>query len=305
MAAANLSSLSPVRLNSTTLAAANLTLVQGNEVEPLQHSGNLFDSVMVAPGAKIAVRFRTPFLDAFNLLGFGLPTPLKLTTLDVFFAKFVDFARSTGSVHTKYALAASAIGCAYIKGFSVDEGKVLMAEVECIPLSADGMTHPLVRTANNAMITVAAEPTLHTLGPCQVNGTTLGGASGVDADTGLTVDVRRNDGDRFARTIAVLAGKPSLNVRHDAPEDLAAAIGLEGATLSSTFAQFFRDISASTGLTLTTGLKLTVASGRVLPVDQSAEHGAIAKGGLHVVGLSTSNATHPWAVATGQAVPTP
>lgn len=305
MSLASLASLSPVKLNSTVLAVANLTLVQGNEVEPMGHSGNLFDSQLTVPGAKIGIRFRTPFLDAFTLLGFGLPTPLKLTTFEAVMAKFADFARTPGSAHVKYDLASSGFACAYIQGFSVEQNKVLMADVEVIPMSPDGLTHPLRRTTSVAIPTLASEPALHTLGPTQINGTTIGGSASVDAMTGLTIEVERSDGDRFARNLAVLHGRPTLNVRHDAPEDLAATLGLEGATISSAVRQFFRDFSPTTGLTLATGLQLTIASGRVFPTESSVEQGQILKGGLSVVGLSAVNTTHPWAVATGQAVPTP
>ena len=301
MSAIDLYSLSPITLNATTIPIANLNRSPDNDVKPQAHSGNLFPSIMTAPSAAPRFQFRTPFITAFNLIGFGV---LKLTTLNVFLAKFVDFQRSASSVHRKYALAASATGCARITGFTVEKNGVCWADVEVILLSSDGLVHPLAVTDNNALPSVASEPALHTLGPIKINGTTIGGVASLAVDLGHGYEVEISDGDRFARNVALLSGAPTISGAFDGPETAGSTLGQEGVAISANFQAFLRDYDTTTGLQDTDGISLTIASGRIIPTVAATEYGQIAKGGFMVHGLSSS-ATHPIVVATGQTVPTP
>ena len=89
-------SASPITLNSTTLAAEDTTLSAAVMAEGFRHSGNLFPGVLIVPGATPRISFRTPFLEAYNLIGLQC---LKITTLGLYYAKFVDAVRSASSVH--------------------------------------------------------------------------------------------------------------------------------------------------------------------------------------------------------------
>lgn len=301
--AAALYSLSPIKLNTTVLAVANLNRSPDNDIRPQGHSGNLFPSIMTHPSALPRFQFRTPFLAAFNLIGFGV---LKLTALEVYMAKFVDFARSSSAVHRKYSLASNALACAVITGVSVEKNGVAWANVEVFCLSADGLAHPLAEVDNASLPTLSGEPALHTLGPIKVNGTTLGGVASLSMDLGQNYTLEMSDGDRFARDIILLGGAPTISGMFDSPEVAESTLTQLGVAFSSNFVAFFRAFDATSGLIDTggAGISLTMASGKVIPMPVNTEYGQIAKGGFTAYGLS-STATHPVAVNSSATVPQP
>jgi hypothetical protein len=293
-------SCAPATLNATTLAIDDLTISAGVASEAFRHSGNLFPSVNVVPGATPRVSFRTPFKEAYDLIGLK---SLKLTTFNVFAAKFVDAVRESGSTHLKYGLTASCSGHATIKGASVSQGGILMADVEVVLLSNDGMTHPLT-AATAALPSLGSQPALKTIGPVTINGTTNGGYMSASLDLGNKLDTFTSDGELYARVAAYTGGDPVLSFEHADPATLWASIGLVGSAITSNVIAYFRDYSTSTHLALTTGLSLTIASGRVIPEEFGASSLGVARAGIRVVGLSTSD-THPIVVAAGATVATP
>ncbi len=293
-------SCAPATLNSTTLAADDVSLSAGVASEVFRHSGGLFGSVITVPGAAPRVSFRTPFYEAFALIGLK---SLKLTTFNLYFAKFVDAIRESGSTHLKYSLTASCIGHATIKGASVSQNGILMADVEVVLLSNDGVTHPL--TAGTAALpALGSQPALRTLGPATINGTTTGGYQSCSLDLGNKLEAFASDGDAFPRVAAYVGGEPVVSMEHGDPATLWAAIGLRGTALTSNAVIYFRDYSTTTNLLLATGLSLTIASGHVFPEDFGASSLGMARGGIRIVGLSTSD-THPIVIASGATVATP
>jgi hypothetical protein len=301
MTAAVIYSLSPLTLNATTLATSNLRV--SPEIASIMHrtSGNEFASVQAVTGATPRISFQTPYYEAYNLI--GLKT-LKCTVCSVYLAKFVDGIRSASSVHSKYALASSALGFAYIKSIAGSLNGIVMADVEVILLSADGLVHPLTPSTSNALPSLASQPALRTIGPCSVNGTTIGGVSSVNIDLGASMEAMTSDGDLYPRVCAYKGGDPVINVEHGDPETLRGTLGFTGAAISANFVQYFKTIDPTTQLTLSTADSLTVASGRVMPVEWGADNLQVARGGLRVACLSTSS-THPIVVATGATAPTP
>jgi hypothetical protein len=301
MSTATIYSLAPITLNSTTLATANLRV--SPDVASIMHrtSGNEFASVEAIVGGAPRVTFSTPYYEAYNLI--GLKT-LKCTAVSIYLAKFVDSVRSASAVHTKYALASSALGFAYIKAIRGSQGGIVMADVEVILLSSDGTTHPLVATTANALPSLASQPALRTLGPATINGTTVGGVKNVSVELGAAIEAMAGDGDLYPRVCAYKGGDPVIRVDHGDPETLRATLGFTGVALASNFVQYLRAIDTTTQLASATGDSLTVASGRVIPNDWGADNLAIADGSFRVECLSTS-ATHPIVVATGASVPTP
>ena len=293
-------SAAPITLNSTTLAADDISLSAAVMSESFRHSGNLFPSVLVVPGADPRVTFRTPFKEAYDLIGLK---SLKLTTFNLYFAKFVDAVRQSDSSHLKYGLSTSCVAHATIKGASVSQNGILMADIEVVLLSNDGMAHPLT-AATASLPSLAGQPALKTLGPVTLNGTTTGGYVSASIDLGNNLETFKSDGDLYPRVATYTGGNPVLSFEHADPATLWGAIGLTGTALSSNCIAYFRDYSTSTHLTLTTGHSLTIASGRVIPADFGASSLGVARGGIRVVGLSTSD-THPIVVASGASVPTP
>jgi hypothetical protein len=301
MSAAVIYSLAPITLNSTTLATMNLRV--SPEIASIMHrtSGNEFASVQAITGASPRISFQTPYYEAYNLI--GLKT-LKCTVCTVYLAKFVDGIRSASSVHTSFSLASSALGFAYIKSIAGSLNGIVMAEVEVILLSSDGLVHPLSPATNAALPSLGSQPGLRTIGPCKINGTTIGGATSINVDLGASMEAMTSDGDLYPRVCAYKGGDPVITVEHADPETLRATLGFTGVAISANFVQYLKTIDATTQVASSTADTLTVALGRVMPVDVGADNLGVAKGGLKVDCLSTS-ATHPIIIATGATAPTP
>jgi hypothetical protein len=302
MTAALFYSAAPLTLGSTTLAADDLGLSPSVDSQVFRHSGNLFPSVSVIPGAEPRFRFKTPFYEAYAAIGLK---STKFTTCNLYFAKFVDAVRQTSGVHRRYALASSAIAHATIKGANVSTNGILMADVEIVFLSADGTTHPWSTSDAASLPSLSAEPALRTMGPATINGTTTAGYSSCALDLGNELVAFKSDGDLYPRVAAYTGGSPTFTMEHQDPATLYSAIGLTGAALTSNFIWYARDYSTSTHLALATGLSFTVANAHVIPVDLSAGTGGIARGGLRIGAALSTDTTHPVVVATGASVPTP
>ncbi len=292
-------SLAPLTLASTTLPTSNLRVSPDIAALAYRTAGNEFGSVEAVTGGSPRIGFTCPLYEAYNLI--GLKTT-KFTTCNVYLAQFADGIRASGSTHAKYALAASATAYAYIKSISASHGGIATADVEVVLLSSDGLTHPLVATTNNALPSLAGQPALRTAGPCTINGTTINGVESVSVDLGAAVEAVTSDGDLYPKVCTYKGGTPVINVSHSDPETLRGTLGFTGAAISANFIQYLRDFNATSQLASSTGMSLTVASGRVIPTEWGADNLQLAKGGFRVDCLSTS-ATHPIAVATGATVP--
>lgn len=302
MAAALVYNLAPLKLNTTVLAIEDLSFTPDVMVEPFQHSGNEFPSVMRVSGGNPAVRFKTPFAEAFALI--GLKT-LKCTAVEIYLAKFVDSIRQSGAVHRKYSLTASCIGMAYITGAHCSQDGMCMADVVVVLLSNDGIAAPLTGSDVSSLPTLAAEPVPYGMGPVAINGTNYAGCTSLSLDLGTKVDVRRSDGDNYPRVCAFLAGAPSIQIDHADPATMWNAIFPLGVQASTSLVAYLRKYDTTTAVIGTAaGMSLTIASGRVVPGDLGARTADVATAPLRFIGLSAT-ATHPVAIATGVAVPTP
>jgi hypothetical protein len=306
MTVPSLSGLAPLRLGSTVLAAEGLTVSPDIAEEAFQHSGNEFPSVMQVYGAAPRVRFRTPFAEAYTLFG-GL-RPKTFTTLDAYLANFASGLRDSASTHHKFALTAACSVFAYIRSLSVSNRRPLMAEVEAVYLSSTGVLHPWTRTDNNAMPTLSAEPALLTMGPNSINGSVYAGAMDFNIDFGhdviVGIDGMPGDGLLYPTVAQFIGGKPMITTAHGDPMSIMTALGFTGLPISANFIQYFRGIDPTTQLVLATGYSLTMALGRVSPIDFGANTMRAARGGFKVTPLSVG-ALYPVIVASGQAVPTP
>lgn len=299
-------SLAPIQVNATVLATAGLQVPPDVASEAFRHSGNEFASALVVPGAQPRVRFRTPFKPAYDLFGFK---GLRVTTLDVYFAKFVDGIRSPSAVHPKYALATSAEAFGWINSVSVGNRGVAMAEVELVLLSSDGMVHPFATPTTSLLPSLSGQPSLHTLGVSSINGTHIGGALDFTLDLApqimVGIDGMPGDGLLYPTVAAYMGGSPAIEVSHGDPITLLATLGLTGVPVgASTFKQWLREYDATNHITLSTGISLTIASGagRVIPMAPGADSLGVAKGGFRIEALS-STSTYPIALGTGT-VPT-
>lgn len=301
---ATLYSLAPATLNSSTIAIKSVGFSAGILAEMDFHSGNPYASLVRVPGATPRVVITGPFQAIYDALsgGFGLT---KLTTFAVYLAKFTDGIRSSSSDHTRFALDSGAVAHAFITGAQVDQDGLLMATCEIHPLADDSTTYPLVQTSNNALPALGGQPTLHTLGPVSINGTVYPGLQSAGFDLAQGFVAERSDGDRYPKVGRKLDSTPRLFAEHTDPQAVCAALGLNGASISSNVVQYFRRFDATTGLVSndsSTAVSLTIAAGRAHPLDLSAEQGGISRLGIEFLATSTSS-THPIAVSTTASVP--
>lgn len=298
--ALGLSGMSPLKINSTVLAVQNVQFSPEIAYSGFQHSGNEFASIGVCPGGKPMVKFRTPFLAAYNLIGLKL---LVATTLEVYFATFSAGLRNSGSaVNTKLGLNTSCTACAYITGASAGQNGILMADVEVIGLSTTGALHPFLETGTVSLPTLGSEPQLHTMGPFALNASRLDGATTSGFTNGIQLSVPLNDGDSFPRTIAWMGAAPRLQVAHQDALQIVTSLGLLGTNIATSLAVFFAGIDPTTQLRQTTGVSLTITSGRVNPGPVQFALNQPASIGITGEALSAT-ATHPIAVATAATLP--
>jgi hypothetical protein len=291
--------LAPGSLNGTKLAIEDLTVGPGVARTLYSHSGNRFASILNVEGGDRTISFRTPFWGAFSLIGFSR---LKLTSYAFYLSRFLDMIKDPASVHTKFANPTNGTGMAVIAGASVNQRGVLMADISVVPLyEPTGMTDPIAITHNNAPFTLDSEPVLHTLGPCVVEGERLDGikSSGFNLNHGYTAEP--SDGELYPRTADLMSGEPQLVADHEDPATLLTELGLNGVPLSSGAIWYYRAYSA--GLVSSTGISITAASGRCFAQDMAARHRARARQGVVVDALSSSDGTHPLAVASGVSIP--
>lgn len=296
-------SMSPAKINATVVAVKSIGLSPGIISSADRHSGNLYETLHKTSGAEPRLTLNMPFKSAFDLIGFGA---LKLTAFEFYLAKFTDYIRSASSEHTKWALSSSALGVATISGWTVDLDGDLLAVVEVVPLAASAAAHPLTKTDNNALPTLASQPTMHTIGPCSVNGTVFPGLRSAGGSLGQNLRVIRSDGDRYARNAALAGGSPRMTAINSDPVTLSATTTLFGLNLTGGgFVQYFRQYDTTTGEVsgdAGTGISITAASGRIEPSQIDVADGEPASIGVQVSGLS-STATHPFVVSVAASVP--
>lgn len=295
-----INSLSPFTLTpsggvSTTLATEGVGLSADIIQITHHHSGNVSPTAVLVPGATPRMQVSVPFKLAYDTFGFGVK---KLTALDVYLAKFDDFVRAPGAVHQKYSLAAGAIAAAHITGWSVSADGVLMAQVEIIPLSSDGIVHPLSIIDNVSLPALSGSPILHTLGSIKINGTRILGANSNAANVAGAMTVQRTDGDKFPRAAARLQVMPTLQIGHSDPRTVLSQLGLLGADETATAEFFYKQYDPDTGVTRDDGgaYRLDVALGRFHPSGFDSSQGAVASTGITVHAIAPDGATFPFAL---------
>ncbi len=292
-----LSTLSPVVCNSTTLPANEFEFSPAISREVFRHSGNKFGSIVVKPGAAPIITFQAPFKCIYDLMGFSL---LKLTTFKFTFAKFTDAAKDATSVHAQYGLNTSAIAFARMVGISVNQKGLVMANVAVLPLSADGMTHPLLLNAAAAMPTVSSEPTLHTLGPVLINTVRVSGLRNFSLDLGNEFVGEPHDGDLYLRNVAEMEGNPMFSGEHADPTTFLSTSGLFGLTLTALVVNL-RAIHATSGAALGTGASLSLAAGTLEPGPVRMRRNGVPSIGFSAQPVSAT-ATHPVVVDTAATI---
>lgn len=302
MAAPLLYSMAPCQLNSTVLAVADLRIITNVQQQAVEHSGNLFPSIIAVSGATPRITFRTPLKDALTLIGTG---PLACTTVDVFAAQFSNstYAKLATSVHTRWR---ATLGCAYLTGWSVSHGGVCMADVEVLLLSTDGSTHPLTRSDNNALPTLSSEPLLHTLGAIKINSASaLTGLNQISVSLNQQVLPIVSDGDAYPRNAAYLGGSPTISAEHADALTLNGTVPLLGLAGDGTnkVTCYFRSFDATTQVVSTANaVSAALYPCRVNIESIQESQNSPVKAQINVTPTS-STSSHPITISTSATAP--
>ncbi len=298
---ATIYSLAPAKFGSTVVPVKSVTISAGILAEANGHSGNPYPTLIRVSGGDPKVTLTMPFKPAYDALGFSVT---KLTTFEVWLAKFSDFTRSASSDHAKFALSGSAVAAAMITGIAVDQDGDLMATVDVVPIADTATTNPLA-LGTGALPTLASQPALYTLGPCTINGTTIPGMISAGIDLGQILVPQRSDGCRYPMAACRVGATPRAFGEYGDPVTLLGTLTLDGVAASSNLVQYFRGYNATTGIVDTgaTAISLTMAVGRAHPLDLSTVHGGLSRLGLEFLPTS-STSTHPIAYSATATVPT-
>ncbi len=297
---ATIYSLAPCKMNSTVLPVKSVTMAPGIIAEAHAHSGNPYPTLIRVSGAEPKITLSIPFGPAYAVLGLSV---LKLTTFELWLAKFIDFTRSASTDHSKFTLSGSAVAAAMITGVSVDQDGDLMAAVDVVPIADTATTNPLA-LGTGSLPTLASQPQLYTLGPCTINGTTIPGMISAGVDLGQVLVPQRSDGCKYTMAAARVGATPRAFGEHGDPITLLGTLTLDGVSASSNLVQYFRSYNATTGIVDTggTAISLTMAVGRAHPLDLSTVHGGLSRLGLEFLPTSSSS-THPIVISTTATVP--
>lgn len=300
-----LSSLAPVTL--VVGAGLPVTIPTEHVGVPLgiiqslhNHSGNIFPTLVVVPGADRRVTLSVPMKIALDTFGLGL---VKLTAFSAFFARFEDFNREGTAVHLALELNVACVAAAQISGWSVNVDGILMATVEIVPMSTTGQLDPLKLTPNVSLPVLAGSPALHTLGPVKVNGTVIPGLSGESGSIGSSIAVQRTDGDLYARVCARIEAKPTMSLSHQDPVSILNSLTLMGIVITEVVV-YAKAYDPATGIAAQAGsISFTMVSGRIHPGGPDASQGGVVSTSIEVLGISDDGATNPIAINTNVVAP--
>ena len=304
--AATISSLSPMTMTPnggdlTTIATELVGVTWGIKSTMHHHSGNIYPTLVVVPGADRRIRLSVPFKSAFDVLGTGLTL---LTQLAVYLRAFADFNGEDGASHQMMSLTAECMAGAEIVGWNVSQDGILYATVDVTFVSNDGTTDPLTITDDQDLPSISGTPQLHSLGPVSFNGTIISGVSNSGGSMGTSPALLRTDGDFFARTAARLQADPVLNLTHSDPATLIGALTANGLSIAYNTILYFRDYNAETGVIESPdGISITLAAGRIHPHGPDANQGEISTTGVDLIGITSDGGENPLAIATGVTVP--
>lgn len=300
-----LSSLAPVTLTksggvATTIPTEHIGVPLGIIQSLHNHSGNVYPTLVVVPGADRRVTLSVPMKIALDTFGLGL---VKLTAFAAFFARFEDFNREDTAVHMALELNTACVAAAQISGWTVNVDGILMATVEIVPMSTTGQLDPLKISNDVDLPTLPGSPALHTLGPVKINGTVVPGLSGHSGSIGSNIAVQRTDGDLYARVCARIEAKPTMSLAHQDPVTILNSLTLMGVVITEVVV-YAKAYDPATGVASQAGsISFTIVSGRIQPAGPDASQGGVASTGIEVLGISDDGATNPIAVNTNVTAP--
>ena len=95
-------SLAPARIGATVVPVKSLIVSPAIISEQDIHSGNPFPTLVRVSGAQPKMTITMPFAPAWAAIGtFDV---FKVSVLDIYLAKFLNYIRDPGAVHQKFGL---------------------------------------------------------------------------------------------------------------------------------------------------------------------------------------------------------
>lgn len=283
-------------LGTTVLPVSDVNLDPAIITAARSSAGDQHPTQQTVFGGNPSLTATMPLGSALTVIGL---TCLRSTAMNLILLEIDSTTGKTkaGSVHTKVALATSAIAYTVLNSFSVSQGGLATAQVTITGIAATGSVHPFAITTNNAALTLAAQPTLHTLGPATINNVALTGVESVSGDLAHQSSTRTSDGDLYPTQYAWMMGSPTLSIESGNIGGLLTALGLVGAAIATTTKVTFRqrDTAGTIGSTVAS---ITVGAGFVIPGAFGGGVDSPARMGCTVLPASSDGSTHPWTVGT-------
>jgi hypothetical protein len=297
-----LNTLAPIQIGTTVIPVMDVSLSLGAIEEGSIHSGQLFPTLRLIKGSAPQATFRAPFEAVYAIVGMGA---YVATTFDIYLAKFASLVKSTSSDHQKLALSTSASALITIESVSVSQDGLLMAECRARYKSADGTTHPITRTVNNAMVALAAQPNIHTNGPAKLANTTVDGVRGWSVDLNHNVEELRSDGDLYPSEIIYKGSAPQVSIDFSDPLTALGTTGLLGLNASTTSIVYAKRYSTTTGEVVggATAVSITMAGGYINPQDMAAAVAGVATQGVRIFASNGTADTNPLTVSVSATAP--
>ena len=286
----DLHSMGAVGLGNVMLPGNNIGYSPSTSGQMYRHDDREYGSIQTITASTPAFSFQTPIKNAIDVIGFRVT---KFTDIDIYLAHYENGIHTT--LAQKYTLALSATAYAVITGFTVAQGGICFANVSVSLLSSDGSTDPLVPSTE--AIPAIVEPLLHTLGPVTLNTVATDGVQSVDFALGQRWSPMFADGDLYPKIGSYDGGEPTISVNHADP---VAVLGsaFTGAAITGTTQVVLNALDPTTQVPTATGaITISVADGRILPRNLSANVGSVAQLGFDIVGLSDAAQVHPWAIS--------
>ena len=280
-----------ISLGLTVVPVSNVTLDPGILETGRRSAGDNYATQQTVFGARPAVTCTMPLGTALDTVGL---TCLRMTAFTLSLIK-IDSSTgldTAGAGNVQFTLATSALAYAVVSDFQARQGALATATVQIWLISADGTTHPLSKGAG-ARLSLSAQPTLHTLGPVDLNGSELPAVAGVSGSLQHEAAARTTDGDLYPTEYAWRASMPMLSIDHSDPDALLTALGLTGSNISAATKVAFL-ARGSDNLISSTEKSITIGDGHISPRQESGGVGQTASQGFDILAASSDGTTHPW-----------
>lgn len=144
----------------------------------------------------------------------------------------------------------------------------------------------------------------HVIGALRQGSTTIDGTGSQSLNPGISLWVRGSDGLPYNSVADVNEIKPSLSFETFKIDALLALIGVAGKAITTGWSPLdaYQTEINPLGLRKTTGKKISITSGIIIPTSLSASQGGEAKLGANIV-MSTADGSAPYALSDNQTVP--